>query len=140
MQVTTLIHRPGRFGEPELTYVVIAARHRNRWIFVRHSERDTWEMPAGHIESGERALQAAVRELFEETGAVRSHLEHICDYEVIASGLTEYGRLYIAVVHELEALPEYEIAEITFADKLPSPLTYPEVQGVLFERARGHFL
>ena len=135
MHATTVIHPPGRFEEHVLTYVVIGARYRDHWIFVRHRERDTWEMPAGHIEPGERADRAAVRELFEEAGVVSSHLEHICDYAVTAGGVTDYGRLYTAKVLELEKTLEYEIAEITFVDELPSALTYPEVQGVLFERA-----
>ena len=137
--MTTEIHPPGRFGEQELTYVVIGARYQGQWIFVRHRERDTWEMPAGHIESGERADRAAVRELFEEAGVVRSHLEHICDYEVTAGGVTECGRLYTAEVRELQENLEHEIAEITFAGELPARLTYPEVQGVLFQEAREHF-
>ena len=35
-----------------------------------HKERDTWESPGGHIDEGETPLEAAERELYEETGAI----------------------------------------------------------------------
>jgi 8-oxo-dGTP diphosphatase len=138
MPVTTEIHPPGRFNERELTYVVIGARYMDRWIFVRHRDRSTWEMPAGHIEKGESADRAAVRELFEETGAVRSHLEHICDYAVVTDEITELGRLYSAEVQQMEEILKYETAEILLSGDLPNGLTYPEVQAVLFQKAREH--
>jgi len=59
---------PGTIAESQLTYVVMGARYRDEWIFVRHKERVSWEMPAGHIEPGETADQAAERELLEEAG------------------------------------------------------------------------
>jgi 8-oxo-dGTP diphosphatase len=120
----------------QLTYVVIGARQGDRWIFVRHRDRNSWEMPAGHIEEGESADQAAVRELYEETGAVRSDLEHLCDYEVTMDGNTGYGRLYDAVVHEREEILAFEIVETRLFPELPEELTYPKVQFTLFERAR----
>lgn len=45
-----------------LTYVVIAARYNGKWVLVRHRERDTYEVPGGHIETGEDYLAAAKRE------------------------------------------------------------------------------
>lgn len=134
--IRTRILPPESILEDQLTYVVIGARQGNRWIFVRHRDRNTWEMPAGHIEQGESADQAAVRELYEESGSVRSDLEHLCDYEVTVDGNTEYGRLYKAVVHEREEILTHETAEIRLAWELPENLTYPEVQFTLFERAR----
>ena len=58
----------------KLTYVVIGAREEGKWIFVRHKERDSWELPAGHIEPGETSFEAAKRELFEETGYQTSNM------------------------------------------------------------------
>jgi 8-oxo-dGTP diphosphatase len=33
-----------------LIYSVIAARYAGKWIFVKHHDRLTWEIPGGHIE------------------------------------------------------------------------------------------
>ncbi len=133
--VHTRILPPDSIEEDQLTYVVIAAREKEKWIFVRHQERSTWEMPAGHIEKGETADQAAKRELFEETGTVRSTLSYLCDYQVSVDGKTESGRLYFANILDRNAKLEYEIDELLFVSDLPASLTYPEVQGLLFQHA-----
>jgi len=137
--VITELLAPGSVGERKLTYVVIGARYRNRWLFVRHRERFTWEMPAGHIESGESAEDAAERELREETGAVDYTLVHLCDYSVTTGKRIQYGRLYAADVEELEEFLEFETEEVQLTDGLPAPLTYREVQTVLFSRVADYF-
>jgi 8-oxo-dGTP diphosphatase len=133
--VTIDLLAAGSVLESDLTYVVMAASFRREWIFVRHRNRKSWEMPAGHIEPGESADQAAVRELYEEAGVVSSAMTHLCDYSVTAGGKTEFGRLYRASVGEMEEVTEYEIAEILLSENLPPQLTYPEVQTVLFSHA-----
>lgn len=133
-KVTTVLLEAGLIPEADLTYVVMGARYRERWIFVRHRERSTWEMPAGHIEPGETPHRAAVRELYEEAGVTRSSLIHLCDYSVTVGAVTEFGRLYRATVEKMEAVLEHETAEVMLAAKLPSSLTYPEVQTLLFSR------
>ena len=119
--------------------MVIGARQGEYWLFVRHAQRYSWEMPAGHVEPGESADQAAVRELYEETGTIQSSLEHLCDYRVTVNGRTEYGRLYAAEILERENLPEHEIAEVSLTSELPESLTYPEVQTRLFALVRSFF-
>jgi 8-oxo-dGTP pyrophosphatase MutT (NUDIX family) len=37
-------------------------------VLVRPAGRDTWVLPKGHLEPGETALEAAMREVWEETG------------------------------------------------------------------------
>ena len=118
--------------DAELTYVIIGARYREKWIFVRHRDRQSWEMPAGHIEAGEDPDHAAARELHEETGAINPALSVISDYQVTDGNRQAYGRLYLAKVKELGPLPEHEIEEIKSCRELPGQLTYPEVQRVLF--------
>jgi len=117
---------PGSVKASDLTYVVIGAREAGKWIFVRHEERDTWELPAGHIEPGEDPDHAAQRELFEETGTTGAELQHLHDYVVRINGTADFGRLYLAGVNERGPLPDSEIGEIQLSATTPGPATYPE--------------
>ncbi len=137
--VSTRLLAPASIESEKLNFVVIGARFLDQWIFVRHRDRDTWEMVSGHIETGESADQAAQRELSEEAGVVDSSLKVLCDYEVEVSGKTEYGRFYGAEVSELDPILNHEIEEIVLADYLPDALTYPEVHSRLFQWALEHF-
>lgn len=123
---------PGSVHDSELTYVVMGASYQGQWIFVRHHQRQSWEMPAGHIEPGEDPDRAAVRELYEEAGVTKSSLTVVSDYSVTHHGKCAYGRLYCADVKELEPLPDHEIEEIQLSRELPSLLTYAHVQTLLF--------
>lgn len=76
------IHKAGQVNEEDLKFVVICVKFKTQWLLVRHKERTTWEMPGGHIESGESSQAAAVRELYEETGIITEEIKTICDYEV----------------------------------------------------------
>ena len=119
----------------KLTYSVISARFENRWIFVRHNKRTTWEIAGGHIEEGETSFDAAGRELMEETGALKYSLACITTYSVTKDGQTGWGRLYLADVKELGPIPDNsEIAEATLLDTLPENLTHPDIQPHLFKR------
>ena len=114
-------------------YAVIAARYEGKWIFCRHRERDTWEIPGGHREPGETLEQTARRELFEETGALEAALTPVSAYLV-----DDYGMLFFAEVTKLGPLnANFEIGEISFGTVLPDALTYPGIQPALFWRVQS---
>ncbi len=52
-----------------LKFAVIIAKANGKWVFCRHRERNTYEIPGGHRKRGEDILTTAKRELREETGA-----------------------------------------------------------------------
>ena len=95
-------------------------------------------MPGGHREPGETALEAALRELKEETGAVNAVISPVCIYSVTKNDVTTYGLLCYALAEVLEPLNDaFEMAEVLLADKLPESLTYPDIQPVLFSFVQG---
>jgi 8-oxo-dGTP diphosphatase len=107
--------------------VIVAIDQIGRLVLCRHRDRSTWETPGGHIEPGESEIEAAERELFEETGIAPRDLVAVADYEV--DGVA--GRLFTAEILTRSALPTFEIAETKVCDELPENLTYPGITPVL---------
>ena len=119
----------------EYRFVVIFTFHEGRLVLSRHRDRTTWETQGGHVEAGETPLDAAKRELWEESGAVRYTLRPLFDYwasDVIADA---NGQAFMAEVEEFGPLPPSEMAEIRHFDALPENLTYPLLTPALYEEA-----
>ena len=118
-----------------LKFAVIMARYENGWLFCRHKQRTTWEIPGGHRESSEAIDDTARRELAEETGAVTFTLQKIGVYGVCSDDTVTCGMLYCADVRKLGPLPpEMEIGEIRICHDLPEALTYPAIQPALYQK------
>ena len=119
----------------KLRFVVVHAKYKDKWIFVRHKKRSTLEIPGGHIEENETPDEAARRELYEESGAKKFELRPICVYSVCRKYEEEsYGMLYYSEIEEIGELPESEIAEVKLLEDLPNNLTYELIQSFLFEK------
>ena len=122
-----------------LKFAVIITRHKGKWVFCKHKERDTYEAPGGHREPGETIDETARRELYEETGAVRFVLRPLCVYSVTGensenpNGEEMFGMLYHAEVREFEAELHSEIERIKLFEDLPDNWTYPQIQPLLIE-------
>lgn len=133
--VTVSFYEPDYMPDSKLIYSVVAAKHVDKWVFVRHHQRITFEIPGGHIEENETPDDAAKRELAEETGANDFTIVCVSTYSVTMNGETRFGRLYFAEISEIGPVPDTsEIADVTFLDHLPEPVTYPEIQPLLFKR------
>ena len=126
-------YKPGCIENEQLKYAVIISGFNGKWIFVRHRDRITWEVPGGHREPGENIAVTARRELYEESGAVKFNIFEVSDYSVESGTEIGFGRLFLAEVEKLDVLPQSEIAEIRLFDDIPDNLTYPEIQKVLYK-------
>ena len=114
-------------------YVVVLSRYQGKYLLSRHKKRTTWETQGGHIEPGETPLQAAKRELFEESGALRYQMEPLFDYRAGDDDGEANGVVFLAEIEELEPLPESEMAEVKPWEQLPENLTYPAITPVLWK-------
>jgi 8-oxo-dGTP diphosphatase len=133
--VNVKFYEPDFLPGDKLIYSVITARYLGKWVFVKHIKRNTFEIPGGHIEENETPSDAAKRELIEETGAIRFKLSCISTYSVSQNDETRFGKLYFAEIFKIGPVPDTsEIEEITFLDSLPVPVTYPEIQPLLFNK------
>lgn len=117
-----------------IKFSVIASKHNGKWVFCKHKDRNTWEIPGGHREKGETPLEAAERELYEETGAKDFKISQVCVYSVSDEENKEtFGMLYYAEISSLEHELHSEIECIRFFDEIPKEQTYPLIQPKLIE-------
>lgn len=123
-----------------LKFAVIITKTEGKWVFCKHKERDTYEVPGGHREEGETILETAKRELYEETGAIDFTITPICVYSVIAkdnfNGEETFGMLYYADVKTFEQELHSEIERIMVTDRLVENWTYPDIQPKLLDEAK----
>lgn len=127
-----------------LKFAVIISKTNGKWVFCKHKERDTYEVPGGHREPGEDILDTARRELYEETGALDYEIKPICVYSVIRTDnlRTEesFGMLYYADIKTFEPELHSEIEKVIITEQLVDNWTYPLIQPKLLEEAekRGY--
>ena len=125
-----------------LKFVVIISQSNGKWVFCKHKERDTFEVPGGHRETGEKIEDTAVRELKEETGAVDFNIKPVCVYSVKGktrvnenAAKESFGMLYAAEIFSFEEIHS-EIEKIVLSDDLIRQWTYPLIQPKLISEAK----
>lgn len=122
-----------------LKFAVIISRCNGKWVLCKHRERDTYEVPGGHREPGEDILETAKRELQEETGAAKFHIEPVCIYSVTGktreneTGEESFGLLCYAKIWELSGKLEFEMEKVILMEELPTEWIYPLIQPLLIE-------
>lgn len=122
-----------------LKFAVIISKFDRKWVFCKHKNRRTYEIPGGHRENGEDIDTTAKRELQEETGAIDFTIKSICVYSVTGktrvniSGEETYGMLYFAEIKSFDSELHSEIEKVELFHELPTEWTYPLIQPLLIE-------
>lgn len=89
---------------PSSAYAVIEVQ--GKFLIGYNSYREQWEFPAGKIESGESAMEAARRELYEETHQIVDELEFCGLFKIYDKTKKEY-RFRAVYKGEAESLTEF---------------------------------
>jgi 8-oxo-dGTP diphosphatase len=93
-----------RFRHPDA--VLIYPFFDGQLLFTHHRQRGL-ELPGGKIEKDEWPIHAAIRELFEETGAEAESLEAIAQYKIIEAGWSiSLKQVFIARIARLHTPPK----------------------------------
>lgn len=128
-----------------LKFAVIVSKINGKLVFCKHKQRDTYEIPGGHREDGETILEAAKRELMEETGAIEFSISTVCVYSVKGKTIVNknsddisYGMIFVADIVSFEEELHSEIEKILITDDLNDSFTwtYPAIQPKLLEEVR----
>lgn len=128
--------------DQKIKFAVIITKTQGKWVFCKHKERDTYEVPGGHREKNESILDTAKRELKEETGAIEFAIKPICIYSVVGKTRVNenideetFGMLFFANVDIFEDELHSEMEKIIISDELPEEWTYPLIQPKLLAKA-----
>ena len=73
---------------PKLGAIAVV-HHDGRFLLVKRKKEpnaNTWGFPGGHVELGETGLEAAVRELAEETGVIGKAERYLTNVDAITYG------------------------------------------------------
>ncbi|RYG74526.1 nucleoside triphosphatase YtkD [Lentibacillus lipolyticus] len=100
-------------------HVWVLCTYKNKWLLTRHKDRGL-EFPGGKVEENEHPREAAIREVWEETGGLTDSIYYIGQYYVAGKGGTIIKNVYTATVKEL--LPQktyYETDGPILLDAIP---------------------
>lgn len=135
---------PARFSSsPE--HVLIFPLYEGKIVMTEHRDRGL-ELPGGKVENGENFVAAAIRELWEETGAVLNGIWRIGEYTITGEDLKiEIKKaIFLAQVGDFASLPagfETRGYRLFPLDVDVSPSTFsPFVQDGVFQHTRRYVL
>jgi 8-oxo-dGTP diphosphatase len=103
-------------------HVWVICTYEDHWLLTLHPRRGI-EFPGGKVEQGETADDAAIREVFEETGATIDKLHYIAQYRVYGKAGTIVKNVYYATINKMEKQETYfETEGPVLLDRLPNNL------------------
>ncbi|MBU2342513.1 MAG: NUDIX domain-containing protein [Alphaproteobacteria bacterium] len=135
-----LRHRWRRWrGTPLEGVTMIACDLQERVLLVRHSYGpEGWFLPGGGIRRGEVPLQAAVRELREETGCTAEGVQLLGAFEDEVSGSPHTAYIVTCLTADEPRPDRREVVEARFfpTHSLPEPLSPRTKARLAFWRER----
>lgn len=111
-------YNPGDYERPSVTadiLVFTTEEHRLQILLIKRGQfpyKDYWAIPGGFVGINESAIEAAKRELFEETGVSNVHLEQLYTF----SEPERDPRMRVISVSYMATVPKSKIEKHRFGD------------------------
>lgn len=101
--------------------------YNDKFIMTFHSTRKSWEFPAGRREEGESPLECALRESFEETGAILENVIPLGYYVVRAKEGIKKTAIFMSDVERFEPKPSWSETDLVkLFDEIPDNISYED--------------
>lgn len=103
-------------------HVLVIAKFEGKWLLTEHGERGL-EFPGGKVEYGESLMEAAKREVYEETGGVVEGLEWFAEYLVESE--TPFSKtVFTAKISAIEAIELRETKGSVLMDRIEADSSF----------------
>jgi 8-oxo-dGTP diphosphatase len=112
-------------------HVWVICRYKEQWLVTKHKKRGL-EFPGGKVERNETPIDAARREVMEETGGVIGDIQLIGQYEVTTENELIYKNIYFATISSL-------IKKDTYLET-DGPITFEALPAHIKEDKRFSFI
>lgn len=98
-----------------------------KFIMTFHITRKGWEFPAGQREEGESPLECAIREAFEETGAILKNVVPLGYYTVETKNGKKKTAIYRSDVERFEPKPSWSETDLVkIFDEIPDNISFKD--------------
>ncbi|MBS4537809.1 NUDIX domain-containing protein [Clostridium sp. D2Q-11] len=113
--------------DEEYRGAIVIPFYGDKFVMTYHPGRKGWEFPGGKQEENENLLQCAIRETFEETGAILSKLNPIGYYRIIKGENSFKTLVYIGEIAIFEPKPRWSETDLVkLFDELPENISFDD--------------
>lgn len=113
--------------DDEYTGAIVIPFYGDKFVMTFHPGRKGWEFPGGKKEENESLLQCAIRETFEETGAILSELKPIGYYRIVKDKHAFKTLVYKGNVAIFEPKPRWSETDLVkLFDNLPKNISFDD--------------
>ena len=92
--------------QEEAKHVLVICQYRDGWLLTNHKKRGL-EFPGGKQEAGETLVEAARREVYEETGAILGDIIRIGEYKVSSQNEVFLKAVFWGMITRMDRMNSY---------------------------------